>query len=548
MLVVLAILICLLWSVDSQAQSATRGLHAERFETQLTLLPDGSLQVAETITFRFTDRTFREVERRVPIRRVDALVDVEALMDGRVLPEGRGAGEARIRIGRRELRVVWRFPRTTDTTHQFTLRYRAMGAMRLETTGAHMDWHVLPTRHRYAISQAEVLWQVPAGAVSIGGPALEAEGWAWSREGDRLWVARKADVAVNETAILTDTIEVRTLQMAPPQWQIDADRARQLAPAFLVGALVILVMGAGIVVMMRFRYHRPRVDTGGAVPAARGSLPPGLGTAIGLTRPAVGLPQLSATFCDLLARGVLVLQEGAEGQGKKGAGYVVAAPRAPATLGLRPHEQVIVDTLWLHMKEGLMPLNDARRRLVSALSKYKAAVREELRVAGYIDAERRWAAQGMTTAGVMAVLIGFVSLVGFALLLLRTFGEASLLVPGAVILLGIIFIIAGESFPTLAGSGAAAGAQWQARRSWLRAEAAAGRAAQHANDWLPVAIGAGLGTHYTKPGVAPPWLMEIKHPSTALTAIIIAAGHSGVGGGGVVGGGMAGGGGFSGAR
>ena len=292
----LAVVVSTVWPLAAQAQPNARQLHGERVETTLTLRPDGSLDVVETITFRFTDRKFSEVERRVPTRRVDDLVDVEALMDGRALPAGKDDGQAEIRHRRRELQVFWRFPETTNTTHQYTLKFRATGAVHIQNGRANLAWHILPTRHRYRISDAQVTWRVPPGVASLGGPAMEAEGWAWLQESDGSWVARKANLDPNETAILTDVLDASQLSAVPPQWQIDEDRARQVAPAFLVGALVIVVMGIGMVVMMYLRYHRPKVDAETAIPADRRSLPPALGTGLQHGRPRMGLGQMAAAF------------------------------------------------------------------------------------------------------------------------------------------------------------------------------------------------------------------------------------------------------------
>ena len=33
-------------------------------------------------------------------------------------------------------------------------------------------------------SGTQVTWRLPAGVTSLGGPAMEAEGWAWLQEGD----------------------------------------------------------------------------------------------------------------------------------------------------------------------------------------------------------------------------------------------------------------------------------------------------------------------------------------------------------------------------
>lgn len=546
----LALLAALTLPSSVAAQPNARELHGERVDTVLTLLPDGSLQVEETITFRFTDRTFHEVERRIPMRLVDDITDVEVLLDGRRLPEGEDEFEAEIRHRRRELQVFWRFPETTNVTHAFTLKYRAKGALYIENNRASLAWHVLPTRHRYRVSDAQVTWRLAGGVRSLGGPAMEAEGWAWLQESDGAWVARKSNLDTNETAILTDVLDASTVAALPPVWQVNADRSRQLAPAFIIGALVILVMGAGMVVMMFVRYHRPTVDSATALPALRGSLPPGLGTAIVQGRPSVGLSQVSATFFDLISRNVLRLEESSKpGTRERSRTFdVVLVTGDPATLRLTPHEQVIVDALTPRMKHGRLPLKDAQRWLFAAHGKFSKAANEELRAGGFVDPERRSAGRGMMMAGGIAMALGMIGVVVFAVWL-PTFGGAGMLVPGAVFLLGLLFIIAGAAFPTLSTTGATAAAQWVARKRELKAAAKSGTMSGLVNEWLPVAIGFGLGRQYSKSGAEVAWLHGIPNPAGALTVIMAAGGGTGgTGGAGGVGGVGAGGGGFSGAR
>ncbi len=549
------VLACLVWPVDAAAQrSPTRGLHADRLDLSLTLLPDGSLRVEETITFRFTDRTFREVERRVPIRRVDDLTDVEALMDGRVLPEGDDAGEVRIREGRRELRVLWEFPRTTDVTHQLTLRYLATNVLFLDSGRASLAWHVLPTRHRYGISHAEVRWAVPPGALSNEGPALEAEGWTWTREatdaGAEVWVARKSDLAVDETAILRDEFDASTLAVTTPVWQFNEDRAHHFAPAFLVGAAVILVMGGGIILMALVRYHRPKVELSTVVPAARESLPPAVATGILSSRPRIGWAQQSATVFDLLGRGLLTIRETTKDAAAKVRTFDLAAGARRSVTSLHPHEQLVMDTLTSHMADGRIALDDARKHLSAAQSAFAAAVRAEVQAAGLVDPDRQAAAKGLTAAGLITLLLGFAGFGVFAIWF-PWLGGAALLVPGATGLVGLGCIIAGESASTFSQSGATLRAQWVARARQLRAETTHTVSTALLDQWLPVLVGLGVSRAVTTSGVSTSWLQGVTHPEGALIVILASAqpgAQSGGGGASVGSSGVAGGGGFSGAR
>jgi hypothetical protein len=529
------------------AQSATRGLHADRFEFEATLLPDGSIDVVETVTFRFTGRTFREVERVVPSGRTDGIIDVRARRDDGGADVG---GDVRIDIRqrRRNLRVRWRFPSTTDVVHRFTLEYRAMGVLRVDGDRARLNWHVLPTRHRYRISEAVVRWRIPDRAVSLLGPALEAEGWSWTQEDD-VWVARKRDLAVNETAILTDTIDATTMAMATPVWQMQDERAQQLAPAFIVGAVIIFVMGAGTIVMMVARYHRPKVDRLLATPADPGSLPPALGVAIRGPQPRLGLAEMAATLFDLFGRGILRIEPSTGGKARKGRDFDLVAVASPGSaVPLRPHERVVLDALWLHMKQGRIGLTDARRHVHNSHRAFKAAGIEELRQAGLLDADRRSASAGLNLAGVVALLVGVAGLV-LAAALLSGMGDAPLLIPGAVILVGLALLIAGQSFPTLSQTGAELGARWAARAKDLRARARSGLSEEEIAAWMPVAIALGIGGLIAKAGGTVEWLRGVDDPSGALIAVIAAGSVSSQGGAGAgAAGGVAGGGGFSGAR
>jgi hypothetical protein len=112
-----------------------------------------------------------------------------------------------------------------------------------------------------------------------------------------------------------------------------------------------------------------------------------------------------------------------------------------------------------------------------------------------------------------------------------------------------MFLIVGQSFPTLSMSGATVGAQWAARGRMLKAAAKSNEIAGLAEEWLPAAMGFGLGGAFGKSGAAVSWLRDVPNPGAALGVIVATQGAAGGSHGAGVGGtGVAGGGGFSGAR
>ena len=64
-----AVWVCgLIWPGSASAQSAIRGLSAEQFTVSMSLLPDGSINVRETVAFRFRERTLSLIHISEPTR------------------------------------------------------------------------------------------------------------------------------------------------------------------------------------------------------------------------------------------------------------------------------------------------------------------------------------------------------------------------------------------------------------------------------------------------------------------------------------------------
>lgn len=513
----------LLWPAQALAQSRIRGLSAERFDVSLRLLPDGSVDVRETVVFRFTEKTFSEVERVLSMDRRDGIIDVRAFLDGHPLPEGGGEGQVRIRPGRRSLNVTWRFADTIDQRRTFTLEYRAMNVLATTNGRAEFAWTVLPSRHRYPIDHARVEWRVPVEAIRVEQTTLDDPQWTSGVLSDG-WMATRDGIGVNETVVLRDAFQASTLAIAVPAWQTHADRARHMAPSFIVGAVTLLVMAAGVVGMTRFRYPPPKIDAAVILPAPADSMAPALGTALARGTVGVGMLQMQAALLDLARRGIVEIREVAAGKKTK---YTIAmsAPR-----GLKSHEQVLTDALWLQMKQGTMDLAKARGPLVKALPAFRRAVVSELRAAGLIDAELTSAAKGMRMAGLVVTVLGVGGMVVFAALF-GHLGDLSLLVPGAVVVSGILFLITGLTMAVLSPSGATVAAAWRARRRVIKASA---RTPAELEPWWPAAAGFGLASTIAKacPG-GPAWLSHLSDPSSAIGAILITTTvNSSVGGGG----------------
>jgi hypothetical protein len=355
------------------------------------------------------------------------------------------------------------------------------------------------------------------------------------------WAAVRQGVGVDETVKLTDAFDLTTLAATVPAWQTNAFRARQMAPAFVITALVLLFCGAGVVGMTWLRYHLPAREPVNVKPALADAWPPAVGTALAKGAVGIGLPQMQATLLDLARRGVLQICESPENPKR----FDVVMHKQSRT---RPHEEVVTHALWLQLKNGRVELRTAWRHLVRSLPAFRKSVLAEMQDAGLVDPERRLAARSMRVAGIVVALLGLAGFVIFRIAF-GHLGDAPLLVPAAVVISGMAFVIAGQVMSLLSASGAAAAAHWQARRSWIKTTMKAPMSAADVDQWFPVAAGFGLARAMLKAGQgsiaqgasAFQWLGPVTHPGAALAVIIAttptASHHGGSSGVGSAGGG-----------
>ena len=134
--------------------AAAKSYSADRFDAVVRVLPDGTLDVTETVVFRFIDGTFREVFREMPARRTDGIEIVRAEMEGETLPFGDELGTVYVRQTDGRVRVVWRFRPVEHVTRTFVLNYRVHGVVRQENGADVLVWRATPGEHGYRIESS----------------------------------------------------------------------------------------------------------------------------------------------------------------------------------------------------------------------------------------------------------------------------------------------------------------------------------------------------------------------------------------------------------
>jgi hypothetical protein len=265
----------------------------ERMGIDLVVQSDGAVSVTEHVKTRTVGapETFeRRLMPRADAMRVDRFSAVRpTLVPGsdtpptRTLIDIRGDGGAHVR---------WpEIPADVLPLTSYRLAYRAEGALELIGTRAWLRWRLAPLRPPYPIAAMTVTLRVPPGVRLVEEPAIAGEGWTVTHNPGGMQAAHGALTADGD-AVLTAVLDVGALTLLEPEWQRNADRAGEMAPAFLSGALCIIVVGLGAIVMVRVQYMKNRAMSALMSPgdAGRGLMVTGLVVLVLGAATAAGMP------------------------------------------------------------------------------------------------------------------------------------------------------------------------------------------------------------------------------------------------------------------
>ena len=506
-LLALVMVLAGLW-LPATAQAA-KTYHAERYDVQLVLGPDGTLDVTETIVFVFEGGPFTYVFRELAYMELDSIDQVQAALDGQALSPGAGPGQAEIEAGR-PLKVIWHLPPTSDASHTFTLTYRVRGAVRQSDADA-LIWRAIPEEHEYAIKAATVTLTYPPSLRPLETPTLNRAATVETTTAGVAFMASGLDE--DEDVIVTARFPKGSLIAAPPAWPARAEaRAAATAQAWLFGlaaAVVTVIGGAAALGLIARAYRREgTVEAPLSTPLPPGDLPPAL---VGrLTGQANGV--MGALF-DLAQRGRLEIHEQAGWLGTKQHHLELKPGDEP----LRAHEQALLDALFKPGRTTLA-LSEVPMRLAGHRP-FEQAVEAELTARGWFDPERKAARIRL----VMGWMFGLFVSLGLFLAGIAWGGAAaeagrdSLIAPAALVgagaglfLVSLVGLIQAGSLSTLTEAGEAEAARWKGFGQYLK-DVSRGREPVTRPDYferyLALAAVFGLGAawarHFQKLGGAP---------------------------------------------
>jgi hypothetical protein len=531
-------------------EAAAKTYAAERFDSRIRILPNGSIEVVETVVFRF-EGEFKYVYRELSRRRTDDIEVVSAEMDGQPLPFGTEPGQVEVRR-RSNVRVEWRFAPRTDTRHTFVLTYLVRGVVQRAGGRDVLEWVALPTEHDYHIGESQVTLELPVEPLSR--PIVNSNRVAeltYEPDGQRLQVVARG---IGKNGWVRTRLEFGegAIIAAAPAWQERELAARALAPRWLTAAGIVL--GAGLLFMFALRqsYDSPW-DTGpdGPVDAPPDTLRPGLAGAVAANG-GTTLQHAMATIFALAERGVVTITEEPRKWGQRH----FTLHRRRAAHALAAEEAAALSLAFRHTgaEEDAVGLTKARTRL-ARLGEFKRAVKQELRGLGLFDEDRTRLRTRYLRFSIALLILASLLVVPAAFLASR-YGGWPFLIAGAVGLVSVIGFIFYGSLTPLSNEGVRRAERWRAYRKHLKdvTRERAHLTSHSPSGLLPLAVALGLATAWSKylnshPTGIPPWFraLAVSGDDGAFCAFVAAGGATANGGAGGAGAGGAAGGGGSGA-
>lgn len=311
------------------AYAQSRLFHMERYDADITVNSDGTMDVVETLAYVFDAGTFRRGSRFIPLDKVEEISDIKVeevgfgpYTEGQYNPDN--ATFARdytfgFRFSDNKIYIRWIYSNAgTAQPKTFKLSYRVRGGIRVYPDYYQLDWNAIPPDWGGNINSSRVSVRLPgnvdAGQLDVASKPAVAAG----KTGDSVtWNATNVNSGL-EVGIKRIPREV--MQVAKPAWQdsIDASEKaladwKKIEPFVNLGltgaGLLILILGPLWTVRKWYKYGRdlPIAMHSDYVIDPPSDLPPGLvGT---LLDESADVRDVIATIVDQASKGNLVISE-----------------------------------------------------------------------------------------------------------------------------------------------------------------------------------------------------------------------------------------------
>ena len=472
--VLLAALLAVAGGSVGTASAASHAKSADvlRRDAEITILPNGDVQVVETWQVRFIGGPFHYAFREIPLNRVEDITDW-GVSEGetRYLHAESAQPYAFLLTSTGKTRkIVWYFPETTDATRTFTLTYVLKGALWIDTKGDQFFWKIIESDRAYPIEQARVVVHLP-GEFSSG--QILTAAYLNGKKSGNAQLLNASTVQFQGGPFPGGTEwEIRVqwphgfVSASPPPWETRLKLQPWIDLFWWV--LLFLIAAATLGGGFLWWYRRGRDPAVGVVPTLvtepPSKLPPGMvGT---LVDERADMDDIMATLLDLARRGVLRIETVRKKAflGTHEETYFVAEKTPPDLL---PFERELMAAIF---GGAITPgekrsLASLKNTFYTSIPDIKRKLYQAVVSAGLFPANPD---QVRTKYTVGAVLLG--GLVSALYLPAQWMGAGA--AGGAAIFLGVVvtvvWLVLARAMPRKTSKGALEAAKWRAFKRYLQ--------------------------------------------------------------------------------
>jgi uncharacterized protein (TIGR04222 family) len=525
-LVVFLLLAVLALPVAAQDKSYS----ADRFDVDVAVQRGGSLNVTETVDFRFVGGPFSYVFREIPTDHTDGIVNIQAGADGVSWPHGTGPGQVEIETGD-PIRVTWHLSPTSNRVQTFDLSYDALGVVRQGEDADLLEWQALPESYEYTIAASEVVFTYPTSAALLTTPALlESRGDV--TVGENQVRVSAGNIGPDEPLIVRLNFAPGSIVSEPPAWQAQQEALNDRAWIWAALAGLILMGGGAAIFLAARPYRRQTRRSEGISYVPPSDLSPAIVGALAGNGTGIGWQHALATLFALANRGIIEIAEMDKRKWYEAQDFEITLLSTPTDLS--PDEQALFELLFTDKSGGRLTTITATEmgKLVTSgrWNNYQEALKNEMILTDLISPKRQTAVTRFLILGALLAL-GAVVLFIAAILLGPQLGYWTVLPAVAVLVLGILAFIVAATISTRSERGEQVAAMWQPYRRYLE-QAAKGKERipnpELFAQYLPYAMAFGVAENWAKQNEkagwdeAPGYFRTLGTPGHASTGAFIA--------------------------
>ncbi len=500
--------------VSAQAES----IHWERYDVDVTVLPNGDAQVVETQTIRFIGGPFSQGFAEIPLLRSDGIEAIRVTQEGQAYDYIDGEPDEPFTfyydVKTAYAEILWAFAPITNERRTFELAYTLKGVVGRSEEGDQLQLMAVSNDLDFSVDASTVTIHLPAPLVAEPDSIGARTQWKTSADAQSITFIATGGVQAKE-GIAVDLIMQSDPAAAKPKWQLNQEQAEaiqaqmaetlrlekerqrvlkaqlDLGSTAVTLALFLLLPGALYAVWFFWGRDPSSLLTPDYLSEPPSNLPPGL---VGvLIDERADLRDLTATLIDLARRGYLVLEEVDAGKFFASSDSVqLKRTSANHPTNLRFYESLLYSAPFgtqATVRFDQLPLSffESLPDIEAAL--YTETVKEGLFRVSPGEARAFYRNLGL---GVIGAAIG----VGLLVALILGSRTASVILPALPIaLFGVGLIITGPAMPARTRKGAEEAAKWRAFQKYLgniKQYGGVTGAAEKFETYLPYAIAFGL--------------------------------------------------------